>query len=136
MTVFDRTSWIRLLYSLFIATLITLFALAVTTEYTEAVWYILKGMVAGAVIWGLGECLFSLCERIFPHSPAPGYGVLILLILLGTGGFGYLLGVRDTGVLAIMIAAAEAFGIGITLFYRSQYIRTLNERLAQIKEEL
>lgn len=133
---FGRTSLIRLLYSLFIATLITLFALAVSTEYAEATWYVLKGMLAGAVIWFLGECLFSLCEWLFPRSPAPGYGVLILLILLGTAGFGYLLGVRDVGVLAVMSLAAEAFGIGITLFYRSQYIRALNEKLAQSKEEL
>lgn len=136
MTVFDRTSWIRLLYSLFIATLITLFALAVTTDHTEAVWSVLKGMLAGAVIWGLGECLFSLCERVFPRNAAPGYGVLVFLILLGTAGFGYLLGVRDRGILAVMCAAAEICGIGITVFYRSRYMRALNEKLAQVKEEL
>ena len=133
---FDRASLIRLLYSLFIATLITLFALAVSTEYTEAVWYVLKGMLAGAVIWLLGEFLFSLCERVFPRSAAPGFMVLTFLILLGTSGFGYLLGVRDIGVLVVMSAAAEIFGIGITVFYRSQYMRALNEKLAEIKKEL
>lgn len=133
---FDRASLIRLMYSLFIASLITLFALAVSTEYTEAVWYVLKGMLAGAVIWFLGECLFSLCELLLPQSPAPGYGVLIFLILLGTAGFGYLLGVRDIGVLAVMCLAAEACGIAITVFYRRKYIRALNEKLAQSKEDL
>jgi len=133
---FDRTSWIRLLYSLFIATLITLVAMAVTTDHIEMVWYVLKGMLAGAVIWFLGECLFSLCERVFPRSAAPGFVVLVFLILLGTAGFGYLLGVRDIGVLAVMSAAAEFCGIGITVFYRSRYMRALNEKLAQVKEEL
>ena len=136
MTVFDRTSLIRLLYSVFIATLITLFAMAFTTEHGEAAGYVLKGMLAGAVIWFLGECLFSLCELLSPQSVALGYGVLGFLILLGTAGFGYLLGVRDIGVLAVMSAAAEVFGMGITVFYRRKYIRALNEKLARSKEEL
>jgi hypothetical protein len=134
--VFDRTSVIRLLYSMFIATLITLFALAMSGGYTEAVLYILKGMLAGAVIWLLAEVLFTLCEWLYPRSPLPGYVVLAFLILVGTAGFGYLFGFTDIAVLGVMCLAAEACGIGITVFYRKKYIRELNEKLARSKEEL
>lgn len=133
---FDKNSLIRLLYSVFVATIITSFALLVTTGHLEAVFYIVKGMCAGAVIWLLGEVLSSLCEKLFPQSVLPQYGVLVFLILLGTAGFGYLLGVTDIGVLVIMTIAAEVCGIGITMFYRSKYIHALNDKLAKSKDVL
>lgn len=136
MMMFNRESLIRLLYSVFIASLITMFALVIVSDQTEAVFDMLKGMLAGAVIWLLGEVLFTLCERLFSKSIVPGYVVLAFLILLGTAGFGYVLGIDDILLLAIMSIAAEAFGIGITLFYRQKYIHTLNERLEKSKKEL
>lgn len=136
MMMFNRESLIRLLYSAFIASLITMFALVITSDQTDAVFSILKGMLAGAVIWLLGEVLFTLCERLFSKSIVPGYVVLTFLILLGTMGFGCIMGIRDFLLLAIMSIAAEVFGIGIALFYRHKYIHTLNEKLEKSKRDL
>jgi|GEM_PF-3208087 len=133
---FSKESLIRLLYSVFIASLITMFALVIISDQAAAVFNILKGMLAGAVIWLLGEVLFTLCERRFSNSIVPGYVVLAFLILIGTMGFGYVMGIDDFLLLAIMSLAAEVFGIGITLFYRHKYTHTLNERLERSKKEL
>lgn len=133
---FDKSSLTRLLYSVLLAAMLTMLALVLTTEHARVVWYLLKGMGTGAVLWLLGEILFSLCERLSPRRAMLGYIVIALLILLGTAGFCYLYGVTDVAVIAIIVAVAEANGMGITAFYRRKYIRELNEKLARSKENL
>ena len=104
-------------------------------DNSEVVFIILKSMLAGASIWFVGEILFPLCEKIFPHSVIPGYVVLFFLIFIGTGVFGYLFGIRSILVLIKIIAAAEIFGIGIIVFYRRRYVKELNDRLEKSKRE-
>lgn len=133
---FDRDSLIRLTYSVVVAIIITLLTLVLTTNPSGAAFYLLKGMFAGTVIWLLGEVLFSLCEKLYPKSVLVGYVVLVFLILVGTSGFGYIFGVKDIWMLVMMSIAAEICGISITLFYRRKYANTLNERLAERKNEL
>lgn len=133
---FDKNSLTRLIYSLFVAIIITMIVLVATSNYLVPVLYILKGMIAGTVIWLFGEVLFTLCERLYPKSIVPGYIVLVLLILVGTTGFGYIFGAKNIGLLVKMSLGAELCGIGITLFYRRKYTKELNENLAKIKNKL
>lgn len=133
---FDKDSWIRLTYSVLAAMIITMIALIFTTQYKDVVFTIWKGMIAGAVIWLLGELLFPLCEKIYPNSIIPGYVMLFLLIFLGTFGFAYILGVKELLILFILCAAAEINGIGITIIYRRKYMKQLNENLERSKNRL
>ena len=132
---FDKESLFRCMYSLLISILITMIVLVVTSDNMQVVFFILKGMLAGAIIWFLGELLFPLCEKLFPYSIIPGYIVLIILIFGGTGIFGYLYGIKSISVLIKMCIAAEIFGVGITVLYRRKYTKDLNEKLEKNQKE-
>lgn len=133
---FDKNSFIRLIYSVLVAMTITMIVLAITTQYSVVVFIILKGMIAGAVIWFLGELLFPICEKIYPRSIIPSYLLLMLLILIGTSVFGHILGVKSIPLIIKMCIAAELFGVGITILYRRIYIKKLNENLERNKNLL
>jgi hypothetical protein len=132
---FNKDFLLRCMYSLLISLLITIIVLMTTYDNTEVLLIILKGMFAGVSIWFVGELLFPLCEKIFPHSVIPGYVVLIILIFGGTGFCGYLFGVKSMSVLIKMCVAAEIFGLGITVIYRRQYVKELNDKLEKNKKE-
>lgn len=133
---FDKDSFLRLMYSVLISILITLIVMAVFFDYSEVVFLILKGILAGTVIWFMGEVLFPLCEKLYPRSIIPGYIVLILIIFIGTAIFGYLLGVKSVSILIKMCIAAEVCGIGITVLYRRKYIKDLNDNLERNKKKV
>lgn len=132
---FDKNSFIRLMYTILISILITMIVLALNSDNAEVIFLLLKGILAGTVIWFLGELLFPLCEKIFPRSIIPGYIVLIILIFGGTAIFGYVFGVKSISVLVKMCVAAEIFGIGIVVIYRINYIKSLNEKLEHCKKD-
>ncbi|MEN8905190.1 MAG: hypothetical protein ABF289_04435 [Clostridiales bacterium] len=124
---FDKDSFIRLMYSVLVSAVITM--LVLLTTYSEAVFFILKGMLAGTIIWFLGELLFPFCEKLYPKSILAGYIVLSLLIFCGTIGFAYLLGLRSLVVLIKICILAEICGVGITILYRNKYTKLLNKKL-------
>ncbi len=133
---FNKDSFIRLIYSIVVALSITLCAMYFTTEYKEVVLIVFKGMMAGIIIWFLGEFFFSLCEKLFPTNILSGYIILFFLILLGTSGFGYIFGIKDIITLLIMSIVAEIFGLGVTFFYRRKLTKDLNEQLLKHKNNL
>ena len=133
---FDKNSFLRLTYTVLISIFITLLVLAVFYDYGLVVLVIFKGILAGVVIWFLGEVLFPFCERLFPRSIIPSYIVLSLIILIGTAMFGYLLGVKSISILVKMCIVAELFGIGITVIYRRKYIKELNRKLEKEQENI
>lgn len=132
---FDKNSVLRLIYTVLISVFITLIVLAVFYDYAGVVIIILKGIIAGVLIWFMGEVLFPLCEKIYPRSIIPSYIVLILIISIGTAIFGYLLGVKSVSILVKMCITAELFGIGVTVIYRRKYIKDLNSKLEKNQEK-
>jgi len=133
---FDKDSFIRLIYSIVVAMFITLLAIFFTTDYSEVVLIVLQGMLAGLIIWFFGEILFSICEKLFPTNILSGYIILFFLILLGTSGFGYIFGLKNINYLLVISAVAEIFGLGITLFYRKKVTKALNDQLIRHKHDL
>ncbi len=133
---FDKDSFLRLLYTILISILITLLVLATFSDYKEACFIVLKGIFAGFIIWLLGELLFPMCEKLYPRSILPSYLVLALLIATGTAGFAYIFGMRALSVLVKICLVAEICGIGITILYRRHYTKTLNANLEKNKTKM
>ena len=133
---FDKSSWIRFLYSVLVAMFITMGVLLTDREHSGTILLILKGMLAGAVIWFSGEMLFQLCEKLYPKSFIPGFILLFLLILGGTALFGCLLGIERILQLIMICLVSEVCGMGISVFYWRKYTKELNRLLEKKKQGL